>query len=247
VRGVSFCFSAFDELWEAVAQCGDGEMPVACAAAFRDGEWVVVTCSSEGRDCMLAGCVRDRGEGAVVAFEPRDWARLRAFAERGAAGTPSRPRLVFRSSEFSIQPPQSATVLLVDDDADVQCMVAAVVSCAGFAVSCVDTAEEALASLSRGPVDLVITARELPGSTGLELCRALRQRAIRSPVMVLTSGVLETDLGELIEAGASDYLPKPFRTAELSARMLSLLRRFPTEECPPTQSTIAPRGRRASR
>jgi len=244
---VSFRFSAFDELWEAVEQFGDGELPVACGAAFRDGEWVVVSCVSEGRDCMLAARVREREVGAVVVFEPRDWERLRSFAERGAAGTPSRPRPVFRSSEFSIQPPESASVLLVDGDADVQAMVAAVVSCAGFSVSCVDTAEEALAFLRRGHADLVITALELPGATGLELCRTLHRRYPRVPVLVLTASLLEAELRDVLATGAADYLSKPFRTAELSARMLSLLRRFPSEGCPLESPQVVRRGQRLAR
>lgn len=74
-------------------------------------------------------------------------------------------------------------------------------------------------------VDLVILDLGLPDMEGLELCRELRSRLAQTPILILTARSTETDIVVGLDAGADDYLVKPFRLAELLARLRALVRR----------------------
>jgi DNA-binding response OmpR family regulator len=95
---------------------------------------------------------------------------------------------------------------------------------AGYEVTVVATAAEALNSVTRG-VQLVLLDLGLPDMDGLQACRELRALRIALPILVVSARSSESDLVLALNAGADDYLVKPFRTQELLARVRALLRR----------------------
>jgi DNA-binding response OmpR family regulator len=116
-------------------------------------------------------------------------------------------------------------LLLVEDDA---ALVAALVRGfrgAGLGVDTARSAEEALEQLGLAEYDLLVLDLGLPGIDGLALLRYLRDRQLGVPVLVLTARGDVTDRVAGLDAGADDYLLKPFAFPELLARMRALLRR----------------------
>ncbi|WP_243094683.1 response regulator transcription factor [Thermus thalpophilus] len=115
-------------------------------------------------------------------------------------------------------------VLLVEDDPRVGELVREVLEAEGYAVDWVTTGEEALGLLATFPYDLAVLDVMLPGMDGFALLRKLRGEQ-RLPVLMLTARGEVEDRVEGLEAGADDYLPKPFHLKELRARVRALLRR----------------------
>jgi two-component system phosphate regulon response regulator PhoB len=95
----------------------------------------------------------------------------------------------------------------------------------GFSVVVVRSAEDGLRELEQRAFDLVVLDWTLPGMSGLELCRAVRARWERLPVLFLTAHAEGHDVVEAFAGGADDYVIKPFRAPELGARIFGLLRR----------------------
>ena len=91
--------------------------------------------------------------------------------------------------------------------------------------------------LAAGRLDLVVLDLGLPGMDGLEVCRRLRQRFPALPVLMLTARADELDTVVGLDAGADDYLTKPFRLAELLARLRALLRRSGAAVAVPVDGT----------
>ena len=116
-------------------------------------------------------------------------------------------------------------VLVVDDDPDVRDSLERALRYAGYAVTTAAHGAEALDALARSPVDLVVLDVLMPMVDGLEACRRLRQRGDATPVLVLTARDAIDDRVAGLEAGADDYLVKPFALRELLARIRALLRR----------------------
>jgi two-component system, OmpR family, response regulator MprA len=116
-------------------------------------------------------------------------------------------------------------LLVVDDDPDVRDSLRRALGYAGYAVATAANGMEALSSLTRSPVDLVILDVLMPMLDGLEACRALRDRGNAIPVLLLTARDAIDDRVAGLEAGADDYLVKPFALRELLARVNALLRR----------------------
>jgi two-component system, OmpR family, response regulator MprA len=116
-------------------------------------------------------------------------------------------------------------LLVVDDDPDVRDSLRRALGYAGYAVATAANGMEALSSLARAPVDLVILDVLMPMLDGLEACRALRERGNAIPVLLLTARDAIDDRVAGLEAGADDYLVKPFALRELLARVNALLRR----------------------
>ena len=114
---------------------------------------------------------------------------------------------------------------MVDDDPDVRDSLRRALGYAGYAVATATNGMEALSSLSRSPVDLVILDVLMPMLDGLDACRALRERGNTIPVLLLTARDAVDDRVAGLEAGADDYLVKPFALRELQARVNALLRR----------------------
>lgn len=120
-----------------------------------------------------------------------------------------------------------ARVLLVDDDRDICDVVGAMLDAVGLRVEAARSAEEALDRIRAASYDLLVLDWNLPGMTGVELCRAIRSEPTLStlPVLFLTAHAASRDVVEAFASGADDYVAKPFRAPELGARIFGLLRR----------------------
>ncbi|MEX2542989.1 MAG: response regulator transcription factor [Trueperaceae bacterium] len=118
----------------------------------------------------------------------------------------------------------SAVILVVEDEPAVRELVTFHLERGGFTVRAAEDAEQAWPLLADS--DLLVLDRMLPGASGEELLRRLRRAdGSRLPVLMLTARGTELDRVEGLEAGADDYLVKPFSAAELVARVRALLRR----------------------
>jgi two-component system, OmpR family, response regulator MprA len=116
-------------------------------------------------------------------------------------------------------------VLVVDDDHDVRESLSRALGYAGYEVATAANGADALRSVARAPVDLIILDVLMPMLDGLGACRSLRDRGDDTPVLVLTARDAVDDRVAGLDAGADDYLVKPFALRELLARVNALLRR----------------------
>jgi two-component system phosphate regulon response regulator PhoB len=118
-------------------------------------------------------------------------------------------------------------VLLVDDERDIREVVGAMLDAVGLAVESATSAEDALVRLRSARYDLVVLDWNLPGMTGIELCRLVRRDNVLGtlPILFLTAHAAPQDVVEAFASGADDYVVKPFRAPELGARVFGLLRR----------------------
>jgi DNA-binding response OmpR family regulator len=122
-------------------------------------------------------------------------------------------------------------VLVVEDEDKIAQFLRKGLTEKGYAVEAVKDTDAALDRLSAGAYDLIILDLLLPGSRdGLELCRELRTRGVRSKILMLTARDTIENKIEGLDAGADDYLVKPFSFRELLARLRALLRRTEIEE-----------------
>jgi two-component system response regulator MprA len=113
----------------------------------------------------------------------------------------------------------------VDDDPDVRDSLERALRHAGYAVTTAGHGADALDSLARSPVDLIVLDVLMPMVDGFDACRRLRERGDATPILVLTARDAVDDRVTGLEAGADDYLVKPFALRELLARIRALLRR----------------------
>jgi len=116
-------------------------------------------------------------------------------------------------------------ILLVEDDNDLQTSLAEILRGAGYAVDVSGDGIEGLFYGQEYPLDLAIVDLGLPGLPGLDLIRKLREQERQFPILILTARADWQDKVEGLEAGADDYLTKPFHPEELKARVGALLRR----------------------
>jgi DNA-binding response OmpR family regulator len=119
-------------------------------------------------------------------------------------------------------------ILVADDDLDLLGLVAYSLSQAGYLVVKASDGPAALATFDAEAPDLVILDINMPGSSGFEVCTAIRKRG-DVPVMMLTARGEEQDLVRALDLGADDYLTKPFSPRTLLARVKALLRRASAE------------------
>jgi DNA-binding response OmpR family regulator len=120
--------------------------------------------------------------------------------------------------------PDTATILLVDDEDAVQKLLTYPLEHEGFRVLQARDGEEALARFAGEPVDLVVLDLMLPRLDGLEVCRRLRAQST-VPIIMLTARDDELDKVVGLELGADDYITKPFSIREFRSRVRALLRR----------------------
>jgi two-component system phosphate regulon response regulator PhoB len=132
----------------------------------------------------------------------------------------------WRPSDPLAQGP-NARVLLVDDDRDIREVVGAMLDAVGLTVESATSAEEALERVRASSFDMLVLDWNLPGMTGIELCRLIRKDRVLGtlPVLFLTAHASSKDVVEAFASGADDYVVKPFRAPELGARIFGLLRR----------------------
>jgi len=120
-----------------------------------------------------------------------------------------------------------ATLLLVEDEPRMADAIRRVLMAEHFTVDVASDGTEALAFLARGHYDAVVLDRLLPDMTGIDVIGRARARGISTPILMLTAlSALEHRI-EGLDAGADDYLPKPFAFSELLARLRALIRRSP--------------------
>lgn len=117
------------------------------------------------------------------------------------------------------------TILIVEDDQDIQQLVGYNLIKAGFQVEYADSGEEALDSITQQHPDLILLDIMLPGLDGIEICKMLRtqNQTAEIPIIMLTAKGEETDIVEGFELGADDYITKPFNTKILCARIKNLI------------------------
>jgi two-component system response regulator MprA len=119
-------------------------------------------------------------------------------------------------------------ILVVDDDAALRRALRRVLVSHGFEVEVAEDGAEALSLLRARPFDAVVLDVMMPASDGIEVCERLRAEGDQLPVLMLTARDAVRDRVAGLEAGADDYLVKPFANEELIARVRALLRRAGT-------------------
>lgn len=119
-----------------------------------------------------------------------------------------------------------ATILLVEDDESIGRFVELELSHNGFDVGRTTNGVEALELIAAVPPDIVVLDLMLPGMDGLEVASTLRKRGFTRPILMLTARSETSDLVKGFDAGADDYLRKPFEMPELLSRIRALLKRF---------------------
>ena len=117
------------------------------------------------------------------------------------------------------------TVLVVEDDAAVRDSLTWALGQDGYAVETASNGHQALAAVDAREPDVIVLDVGLPGIDGLAVCRRYRADGRRTPVLILTARDAISDRVAGLDAGADDYLVKPFALAELLARLRALLRR----------------------
>jgi two-component system response regulator MprA len=116
-------------------------------------------------------------------------------------------------------------VLVVDDDRGLREVLRRALTLSGYEVKLAETGGQALAEVSGSTPDAMVLDIGLPDIDGLEVCRLLRREGNRIPVLMLTARDAVSDRIDGLDAGADDYLVKPFDVDELKARLRALLRR----------------------
>ncbi len=119
----------------------------------------------------------------------------------------------------------SSRILLVEDDPSVSLTVSDLLLSEGYEVNTAADGPSGLAKAASGNFDLVVLDVMLPGKSGIDVCRELRQRGIDVAVLMLTARTQLTDRVVGLKLGADDYVTKPFEPLELLARVEALLRR----------------------
>jgi two-component system phosphate regulon response regulator PhoB len=231
---------------------GDQELPLPAGETVAEGEAVLAMFEVGMRDRRRATAASARGVvrtgGVALVFDLRDWERLVQFAEAGSV--PMMPAA--RPVSIAARPPQArpargsspslsairamrlpggsgtyAHVLVVDDEPETCEIVGAMLESVGLTVDSVHSAEEALERLRTRDCDLLVLDWNLPGMTGIELCRVLRKAPAHAtlPILFLSGRTSSQDVVDAFACGADDYVSKPFRAPELGARIFALLRR----------------------
>src|SRR3954454_12110020 len=123
-------------------------------------------------------------------------------------------------------------ILVVEDEPKMGSLIRRGLERSGLAVDVAGDGEEALWRAAAVEYDTILLDRMLPGIDGTEVCRRLRRDGIRSPVLMLTAMGEVADRVDGLDAGADDYLAKPFSFDELLARVRALTRRGPVTHPP---------------
>jgi DNA-binding response OmpR family regulator len=127
-------------------------------------------------------------------------------------------------------------ILVVDDDPDVRELVVEYLGNNDLRVTAASSGREMVEVFDREPIDLVLLDLKLPGEDGMQLARALRERAT-VPIVLLTGRNEEADRVMGLELGADDYVTKPFSPRELLARVRAVLRRYQVQATLPERDS----------
>lgn len=120
----------------------------------------------------------------------------------------------------------SAKILVIDDDPQIRRVMRTTLTAHGYQVNDARTGEEGLEELRNSNYDLVLLDMNMPGMGGMETCRMIRSSS-EIAIVMLTVNNAERQKVEALDAGADDYVTKPFSTPELLARIRATLRRLP--------------------
>ena len=121
------------------------------------------------------------------------------------------------------------SILVTDDDSDLRWVLGTTLGALGFGVVSSPNGEQALLEVGTRRFDAVLLDINMPGIGGIETCRRIRKKAPLLPILMLTVRDGERDKIEALDAGADDYITKPFSVPELAARLRSAVRRSNTE------------------
>ena len=130
----------------------------------------------------------------------------------------------------------ASRVLIVEDERDIRDLILLHLQRDGYQVTTAGSGEDGLLQVKQSPPDLILLDLMLPGMSGLEVCRRLRQEPTTAtlPILMLTAKADEVDRVVGLELGADDYVVKPFSPKELVARVRAVLRRSrPAPTAPP--------------
>src|SRR2546425_11062113 len=116
-------------------------------------------------------------------------------------------------------------ILVVEDERRVASFVSRALRENSYAVDLAETGEKAIAMATATTYDSILLDIRLPGLSGIQVCRELRDAKVDTPILMLTARGLVEQRVEGLDAGADDYLTKPFAVAELLARVRALVRR----------------------
>jgi two-component system response regulator MprA len=131
-------------------------------------------------------------------------------------------------------------VLLAEDDRAIRHALERALALEGYEVTAVADGVEALAQAHRTPPDVLVLDVMMPGIDGLQVCRVLRAEGNRTPILMLTALVETADRIAGLDAGADDYVVKPFDVEEVFARLRALLRRTGTDAANGTPVDVPP-------
>lgn len=116
-------------------------------------------------------------------------------------------------------------ILLIEDERRVASFVARALREKSYAVDIAESGEKGLEMAMGAPYDAILLDIRLPGMDGIAVCRQMREEGVETPILMLTARVLVEERVQGLNAGADDYLTKPFALAELEARLRALIRR----------------------
>jgi len=121
--------------------------------------------------------------------------------------------------------PEKTKLLIVDDEPSLRRALRTALAGSGFAVFEARNGEEALAAFRQNTPDVVLLDINMPGMSGMEVCRKIRSLSARVGIVMVTVRDTEDDKVQALEAGADDFITKPYRLREMVARLHSVLRR----------------------
>lgn len=116
-------------------------------------------------------------------------------------------------------------ILVIEDDDEVRAAIRRALMLAGYEILQAQTGQEGLASAQNDVPDAIVLDLGLPDIDGIEVCRTLRRSGNRTPILMLTARVAVEDRVDGLDAGADDYLVKPYDVRELQARLRAVMRR----------------------
>jgi two-component system KDP operon response regulator KdpE len=134
---------------------------------------------------------------------------------------------------------QVTSVLVVDDEFALRKALRKSLTASGFEVEEARNGEEALGAVRQRSFDLVLLDINMPGIGGVEACKRIRGLMPQTGIVMITVRDSENDKVDALEAGADDYVTKPFRLRELIARLRAVLRRMHAHDATPTTTLVA--------
>ena len=129
-------------------------------------------------------------------------------------------------------------LLIVEDNSALRRSLRTTLCALGFDVAEVSAGEDALVRMHTADYEAVLLDINMPGIGGIETCRRIRRSFTRLPILMLSVRDDEDDKVEALEAGADDYVTKPFQTRELTARIRAAIRRFRAPEIPAEMAIV---------